>query len=331
MIKTLVILTTHFGTNFSGGSTATCEIFSRIEGNFKEVIVIGNKLGKHPFSSVKFINYSSWGNALNIIKGLENEHTIFYGDFYNAIFFVWLKIPFYFTYHDNWPELGTTSVQNSYRSLYYSSIYKQIFQHARAIFTVSSFKAAFIGKYTKQVHLIRNGFSMSEKITQKEDRKDIIMVGTIDDRKYRLAIPLFRLLQKEKQNDLSIDIYGNNEDRDLGNKLNEFPFVHLKGFSKSVPYYHYKILLHTSLMENLPMVYCEAIYCGLPVLGFDVGGASEIVTPNTGVLITQYDIETMKESLLRMRSNHVEIQCDNKLLDEYSWEKTSINYLKHMG
>ena len=330
MIKTLVILTTHFGTNFSGGSTATCEIFSRLEANFKEVIVIGNKLGLHPFKSVKFINYTSWRHAIKIVKDIKSERTIFYGDFYNAIIFVWLKIPFFFTYHDNWPELGTTSFQNGIRSTFYTNIYKQIFKHAIAVFSVSAFKSAFIRKFSKQVHLIRNGFNMTVKTHFEEAHSDILMVGTIDDRKYRLAIPLFRLLQKEKNNNLSIDIYGNVEDQKLRNKLNSFPFVTLKSFSEYIPYQSYKILLHTSLMENLPMVYCEAIYHGIPVIGFDVGGASEIVTSITGVLIPPYHIDKMKEELLKLIVNPKKPADGNKISKEFSWGKASTDYLKQM-
>lgn len=267
---------------------------------------------------------------MNIIKGLNGEHTIFYGDFYNAIIFVWLKIPFFFTYHDNWPELGTTSIQNSFRSLYYTTIYKQIFRHARAVFTVSAFKAEFIANYANQVRLIRNGFSMTKVRPFVKDRKRIIMVGTVNDRKYRLAIPLFRLLQKEKKSNLSIDIYGNIADQNLANKLSDFPFVHLKGFSKSIPYHYYGILLHTSLMENLPMVYCEAIFHGLQIVGFDIGGAREIVNSKAGVLIAPYQLDTMMESLLKMRSKSMKIEYKNEVPEEYSWEIASGNYLKYM-
>ena len=330
MIKTLVILTTHFGTNFSGGSTATCEIFSRLEKNFKEVIVVCNKLGQHSFSSAKFVNYSSWTDAMNIVKSLNSEHTIFYGDFYNAIIFVLLKIPFFFTYHDNWPELRTTSIQNGFRSLYYTNIYKQIFRNASTVFTVSAFKAEFIGKYTKQVRLIRNGFNITKRPAIVKERRDIIMVGTVDDRKYRLAIPLFKLLHKGKENGLSIDIYGKIADQSLAKRLSNFPFVQIKGFSKSIPYHHYGVLLHTSLMENLPLVYCEAIYHGLRIVGFDVGGAREIVNSKVGVLIAPYQLETMLESLLKLRSKSAKIEYSGEVPAEYSWDMASQNYLRYM-
>ena len=181
MSKKLVILTTHFGTDFSGGSTATCEIFSRIEEKFKEVIVVGTKLGQSPFKSAEFLSYKSWWHATKIIKDMDTNNTIFYGDFYNTIIYVWLKIPFYFTYHDNWPELGKTSFKNKIRSLFYTNIYKQIFKHAIAVFTVSALKTLFVKKYNEQVHLVRNGFNIANGLSFGTERKEILMVGNIDD------------------------------------------------------------------------------------------------------------------------------------------------------
>lgn len=330
MKKKLVILTTHFGTDFSGGSTATCEIFARIEENFKEVIVVGNELGQFPLNSVKYLNYKSWWHAAKIIKDMDVEDTIFYGDFYNTIIYVWLKIPFYFTYHDNWPELGATSVKNRFRSLFYTNIYKQIFKHAISVFTVSALKTLFVKKYNKQVHLVRNGFNRANGLSFSTERKEILMVGNIDDRKYKLALPLFHLLEKEKAHDISIHIYGNIIDNRLAEKLDAFSFVKLKGFIKLVPYKRYKLLLHTSMMENMPIVFCESIYHRLPILGFDVGGAIEIVSFNLGVLIPPYQINTMKDELLKMLTNPSKPEWDIAILDEYSWDRASEKYLKQI-
>ncbi len=330
MSKKLVILTTHFGTNFSGGSTATCEIFSRIERNFDEVIVVGNELGQNPFNSINFLNYNSWWQALKILRDIDTEDTVFYGDFYNSILYVWLNIPFYFTYHDNWPEIETTSIRNRIRSLFYTNVYKQIFKNAITVFTVSDFKSLFVKKCNEQVHLVRNGFNRANGLEFRDEQIRILMVGNIDNRKYRLALPLFRLLEKERSFNISIDIYGNIIDDRLADKINKFSFVNLKGFHNSVPYKRYKLLLHTSLMENLSIVFCESIYNGLPILGFDVGGAKEIVSSNTGVLIAAYKIETMKVELLKMLAGPPKVKHDITDLDEYSWDKASMIYLNEM-
>ena len=126
MSKSLVILTTHFGTNFSGGSTATHEIFVRLQNEFHQIAVVCNKIGHHRFRKAEFKLYNSSLEAYKILRSLSNEDTIFYGDFYNSILFVWAKKKFYFTYHDNWPEMKKTSLYNYFRSVFYIPIYKNI-------------------------------------------------------------------------------------------------------------------------------------------------------------------------------------------------------------
>ena len=83
-------------------------------------------------------------------------------------------------------------------------------------------------------------------------------------------------------------------------------------------------------MENLPIVYCESIYNRIPILGFNVGGAMEIVSSNLGTLIAPYQINTMKEELLKMLTNPSKPEWDITILDEYSWEKASEKYLKQI-
>ena len=329
MSKKLVILTTHFGTNFSGGSSATCEIFSRIESHFSEIIVIGTQLGQHPFQNLKFIPYRNWTEARQLLKERNGSESIFYGDFYNAVIFTTLKIPFYFTYHDNWPELRHTSLKNRFRSIYYSTIYKRIFKHAELVFTVSAFRIPYIKRYNKNVCLVRNGINSKrpEKVYNK--KKDVLMVGAIDDRKYRLAIKLFERM--DRRDNISIEIYGNELDKKIGRALSKFPFVKLRGFSPEIPYSNYKLLLHTSVMENLSMVICEAIYNGIPVLAFDVGGSKEVVTPGNGVLVPPYQINMMAESLYKLMSNGAMDGTDTGILKEYSWEKASSKYLEYLS
>jgi len=331
MRKKLVILTTHFGTNFSGGSTATCEIFSRIEGNFAETIVVGNQLGATNFDSIKFLRFNSWWHACKILKNMEKSNTVFYGDFYNAILYVWLKIPFYFTYHDNWPELGKTSALNRLKSLYYTSIYKKIFKNAISVFAVSKFKFKFLKKYNKQVLLVRNGFNRYDGLAKGDSQFRVLMVGNIENRKYKLALPLFRLLEKERPDNMTIDIYGNTKNHRLAKKISRFSFVNLKGFYSSVPYNHYSLLLHTSTMENLSIVFCEAIYHGLPILGFDVGGAREIaLINNKSSLITPYHIDNMHKEVHKMLADPSRMLSEAPDLEEYSWKRASLKYLNEI-
>ncbi|MEM9328298.1 MAG: hypothetical protein AAGA85_21705, partial [Bacteroidota bacterium] len=104
MKRKLVILTTHFGLNFSGGSKATCEVFGLLQSDFDEICVVGTQLGDHPFKSLDFREYRNWLHAVQIIRSLKSPEVLFYGDFFNSFLFILAGVPFHFTYHDNWPE-----------------------------------------------------------------------------------------------------------------------------------------------------------------------------------------------------------------------------------
>ena len=315
----LVIVTTHFGTNFSGGSTATCEIFSRLENYFEKVVVVGTELGSHPFNSLDFIKYKNWLQAVHILRQLADQNTIFYGDFYNAILCVWARVPFYFTYHDNWPEIRQFGFKNRLRALFFIPVYKQIFEKAEAVITVSKFKFNYIKNYSSEVSIIHNGFKKTVSVVKSSNypkRKTIIMAGNIDCRKYALALKLFQLLQPKPE--IRIDIYGNILDDKLAAQLSQFDFVHLKGFVSSIPYRSYSLLLHTSFSENFSIVFCEAIYNKLQVLTFDTGGASEIINNTNGKLIRPYDLESMKNSIEDLLEHPISV--DNSTVKNYSWD-----------
>lgn len=324
MKKKVVILTTHFGTNFSGGSTATCEIISRLEGQFESVTVVGTDLGKHPFKKINFIKYRNWLHAIKLLKRLNNESTLFYGDFYNSVLFVLAGVKFYFTYHDNWPELGKTSNVNFLRSLFYTSIYHKIFEKAAHVFVVSNHKLKYVRVYNQYVTLVRNGFDIGSSEGRRMEGH-VLMVGNIDKRKYEKALMLFEELKGDFP-DFKIDIYGKINDDKLSLSLKKHPFVSIKGFYDQVPYGQYSLLLHTSIMENLPIVFCEALHHKTPILAFDVGGSNEIVNTSNGVLIPCYNIDLMKEALCEVLNNEKPFRLDGSLPNEYSWNVASKVY-----
>ena len=327
----LVILTTHFGNNFSGGSTATCEIFSRLENEFSEIIVVGTQLGNHPFSSMQFLRYKNWFQALIILNRLKSKDTIFYGDFYNAFLFIVLNLPFYFTYHDNWPEQSKVSFKNKLLAFFYVPVYISIFKKAKLSFTVSEFKYRYIKQFSQKVKLVYNGFNLKHDQSRngKASKKSVLMVGNIDSRKYKLALGLFQLLKKKKQ-EVTIDIYGNVNDEKLAQKLDEYSFVNLKGFLETVPYRSYNLLLHTSITESFGMIFCEAIYRNIPILTFNVGGAKELIDDNNGRLVAPYNIKNMEIELSKILKGEYTFNFNAEVLQKLSWDKASQLYLENL-
>ena len=326
----LVIVTTHFGTNFSGGSTATCEIFSRFQNEFETIYVVGTELGEHPLQKIIFKKYRNWAQAIFLLLAFRNglfgsERFVFYGDFYNAFFLAILGLDFYFTYHDNWPEAAKINLTAKLNSVFYINIYHFIFKNAKLIFTVSEKKYHYVKKFTNKVQLVYNGFNHQKESDIEVDdphKYKILMVGNIDKRKYKLALKLFSLIGTKVN--LHVDIYGHMIDRNLANKLSAFDFVTLKGFEKNISFGGYQLLLHTSIIENLPLVFCESIYHQIPILAFDVGGAHELIGNFNGALIAPYDVDAMHAQLLKMEKTKPSI--DKSVLKNRSWQIAAKRY-----
>lgn len=325
---TLVILTTHFGTNFSGGSSATCEIFSRIEECFQRVVVVGTELGEHPFSKLEFMKYEGVLDGVRTLKKTAQfTQPLFYGDFYNSILFILAGLPYYFTYHDNWPEIGRHGWRNRLRSFFYMPIYNLVFKNAEKCFTVSDYNAEVVKKVTPSYEVIRNGFTSHQAENSIKKKRSVLMVGNIDARKYKYAVSLFKSIEDA---DFSVDIYGNIKDQEISDNLKAFPFVNIMGYKENIPYSSYNLLLHTSATESLGMIFCEAVTHNVPVLAFHVGGISEVVTEKNGILISDYNLEEMREALLRLLKEEQPFTSNKAVLEGFSWEKAAESYKKSM-
>ena len=253
---------------------------------------------------------------------------VFYGDFYVAYLLAMLRLPFFFTYHDNWPELGLVSTKYRLQGLYYWTLYKWIFKKAAHIFAVSDYKRNQVSRYTNAVKVIRNGIGEPSTTALEGTRHNTLMVGTVDERKYAKAVELFKLLPTDPG--FSIDVFGHTPDRKLLEKLKSFPFVTIKGFNKNIPYESYNLLLHTSLMENLSIVWCEALARNTPVLSFNVGAAAEIVNSENGILIEAYQVAEMAERLIQLNITPVSVRGASNIIDTYSWDRASDQYHKTM-
>lgn len=70
------------------------------------------------------------------------------------------------------------------------------------------------------------------------------------------------------------------------------------------------LFVNTSNSEGIPVSIMEAISFGIPVIATDVGGVSEIVTPDTGILLPQHFETAELSSLL----NHFSDSALNSLL-----------------
>lgn len=76
------------------------------------------------------------------------------------------------------------------------------------------------------------------------------------------------------------------------------------------------VLVLPSIIEGLPGVLLEAMYCSTPVVAYDVGGISEIVDENTGALIEKGNENAFVKSVNKFldQKNLYQIENANKLV-----------------
>ncbi|MFK8103376.1 MAG: glycosyltransferase family 4 protein [Saprospiraceae bacterium] len=335
MRPTLVILTDNFGLNFSGGAIATCRIFVELETAFKEIIVVGKQLGVHPFQQLKFRRYDNRRMAIRTLRQLATPTTIFYGDFYMSYYFILAKLPFYFTYHDNWPEQGQFGWQNALRAWYYVPLYRWIIRRAAWTITVSNFKYEFIRKISPCTSVIRNGINMritknAYEVYQPKMDLRILMSGNIDDRKFAWALALFQKIKKGGElSQIQFHLYGKVLDENLAQQLAAFDFVTLAGFQLDIDFSNFDLYCCTSKIENLSIAVCEALCNYTPVLSFDVGGLKEVIAaPSTGILIPPGDIEAFYQALKKISSGQLRFDFSQQDLSEYDWAFAAKAYHK---
>ena len=60
------------------------------------------------------------------------------------------------------------------------------------------------------------------------------------------------------------------------------------------------VLVLPSFSESFGLVLIEALACGKPVIGSDVGGIKEIITPEVGLLINPNDPKTIASAIDKM-------------------------------
>lgn len=89
-----------------------------------------------------------------------------------------------------------------------------------------------------------------------------------------------------------------------------------------------------SLQDNMPSTVLEAIACGTPAVGFDVGGVAEMVRPGeTGLLVPKGDVAGLREALGRILGDEalrrgMGARCRAVALAEYDQRLQARRYLE---
>ena len=193
--------------------------------------------------------------------------------------------------------------------------------------------------------VIYNGLSAPVDILLEKEipaQLNFGIVGLIDPGKGHLkAVEYFaNLLQKYP--DALLNIYGGGSAKyikKLENKIKDLQIgqnVVLHGYKSDVnDIYSFDILLMFSKAEGFGRVTIEAIMRGIPVIGFDNAGTSELIeSTKTGFLFDDYlSFAQGIKSLLRSKAyfNQVRFDAFDKSIKEYNQEMYCINVEKFIG
>jgi glycosyltransferase involved in cell wall biosynthesis len=93
------------------------------------------------------------------------------------------------------------------------------------------------------------------------------------------------------------------------------------------------VFVTSSIQENLPNTIMEAMACGTPAVGFEVGGIPEMIEyPHTGFLAKYKSAESLAEGMkwVLFEANHEELSKNarQKVLDNYSEKVVIEQYLE---
>lgn len=115
------------------------------------------------------------------------------------------------------------------------------------------------------------------------------------------------------------------------------PYLHLGKINNdcmlSVVYSAADLFVIPSLQDNLPNTVLEAMACGTPVVGFDVGGIPDMARPGiTGLLAPVGDVGALCEAIVSLLQDPAKLaelsaNCRQVVLNEYTLEIQARNYL----
>jgi glycosyltransferase involved in cell wall biosynthesis len=120
-------------------------------------------------------------------------------------------------------------------------------------------------------------------------KHQLLWASSLEPQKRPELLTLIARLLAEQMPNLRINLYGSSPDGEFDpNKFADLSNLHyfgaFDGFD-SLPYAENDAFLYTSAYDGIPSIILEAMRAGLTAFAPDVGGLSEIISPNSGYII----------------------------------------------
>jgi glycosyltransferase involved in cell wall biosynthesis len=222
---------------------------------------------------------------------------------------------------------------------------KRIWSRAAALTTVTgSLKHLALHTFTEmKISVVPNGvdsnfFNNSKSTGRPDKRFKLISVARLVERKGIQDV--LRALAELNDPEISLLIVGTgnfeNRLRKLCDQLSLNETVYFYGFC---PPRRLSDLMGGSDGFILPSraeafgnVFAEAMACGLPVIGSDVGGIPDLIGPANGILVQPGDIEMIKRAIIKLKASaalRASMGAANrkKIMADYTWESVCKRYV----
>ena len=135
-------------------------------------------------------------------------------------------------------------------------------------------------------------------------------------------------LRKELDESYAFVLVGTNEDIDKRLPENIIS-IHRTHNQKELAeiYSAADVYINPTKEENYPTVNMEAVACGTPVITYNTGGSGEMLDECTGIIVDTNDVESMKESIISLKTRKTERNVNPEKGKEFSFNKRFEEYL----
>lgn len=218
-----------------------------------------------------------------------------------------------------------------------AKIQKRLLKHVKRIITQNKGQTTcFSPKLQKKMVIIPNPMYDELFINKKNYSSvptKIVSVGRLNNQKnYKLAIEAFEIVY-QKYSNIEYFIYGvgalEMELKELIRLKKLENNVHIMGFEKdrNKIYSDKDIFLMTSKFEGMPNALAEAMCMGIPSISTDCdfGPRDLIMNDDMGILLKDYEVETLVNSLVNVISDYDEYIIKAKYAREVLKEKYSFD------
>jgi glycosyltransferase involved in cell wall biosynthesis len=301
-----------------------------------------------PINSLKKLRgFQGLRTSLKILKKTKFKPELIHAHFTWPSGYVAMKlkeelgIPYLITSH------GYDAYELPFRNKFYFNIVKEVLDNANQIITVSNNNQNVMVKKLnvppEKITVIPNGYDpksfrpldkniMRKKLSLPFDKKIVLSVGNLAPIKGQIHFVKAAKEIINKRKDTLFILIGDGPERENLNK--EIKKLNLKDnfiLPGAKPYNEIPswinacdIFVIPSLNEAGPAVLLEALACGKPVIGTEVGIIPEIIPKdNLGLVVPTADANALADGILKMLDTGWDDKYIQDCVKKYTWENVA--------